>query len=119
MRSATFLPPGLSQRAKKQRRHNALLVHLGKFYTSLAIAVFYIRGKFLFLLHTKGLKLSFVVDLLPMSYLETFADDLDSFRPLALSEAISNRQHSSASQWQDFSALREIYFDICLILFVL
>lgn len=103
----------------KSRRHTALLVHLWKFYTSLDADVFYIWGEFLFLLHTKRLKLGFVVDALHVSHLQTFAYDLDSFRLLAVREVISNQQHSSASQWQRFSALGEMDFGTRLILFVL
>lgn len=108
MKSTAHLPPGLSQHAKKQRRHNALLGHLWKFYTSLDIDVLCIWGKFLFLLHTKGLKLGFGVDPLHMSHLQTLAYDLDSFRPLAFREVIRNQQCSSVSQWQGLSAPGEI-----------
>lgn len=119
MRSPAHLPPGLSQHAKKQRRHNALLVHLWKFYTSLDMDVLCIWGKFLFLLHTKGLKLGFVVDPLHMSHLQTFADDLDSFGPLAFRGVIRNQQCSSASQWQGSQHLGrgilvQAWFYLCL-----
>lgn len=101
----------------KSRRHTALLGHLCEFYTSLDIDVFYMWGKLLFLLHTKGLKLGFVVDPRHVSHLQTFAYDLDSVRPLAVREVIGNQQHSSASQRQRCSALGEMYFGTRLIFF--